>query len=147
MLHVNLPAMKSMSVILAGAILMNIGAVPSAIAGRADCQTQPPWAVPVDVRSGQGDGLALRLRDAIRDAYGCGAGYSRPEPGGAGVLTVTIIGNVRREQAGTRTRVHYRVGYAVWGEPRSQRSGACWADRLRDCARAIRKGTPSINME
>jgi hypothetical protein len=140
--------MKAMRSITVASILIAASSAPMANAAKANCASSGVATVEVDVQANGDDGLTQRLANAVRAAYGlCGSGYSVVEPGASGRLTTTIQENVRPRRIGARTRVSYRVGYSVYGLSRRAKSGACWEDRIQDCARGIVRGSPFVNME
>ncbi len=93
----------------------------AALARPMDCDRDETFRPSVTVRANGDDGLTQRLRDAIESAYrACDAGFIISQ-GGSGRLTVTITESVGWKKIGERTRVTYKVDYAVYGETTARR--------------------------
>ena len=94
----------------------------------------------VEVWSGGDDGLTLRLRDAVENAFKASSAFALSSGKRPGTLIVTIPTNVIWKQVGTRTQVLYAVEFtSINSQPLGTGAGSCWDDALAKCATKIVK--------
>jgi len=92
----------------------------------------------VEVWCSGDDGLTVRLRDAIENAFESSSDFRLSNGKKPGTLVVTIPTNVDWKKVGRRTRVLYNVEFAsVDNQKVGTSRGACWDNRLANCASRI----------
>ena len=97
-------------------------------------------ATPVEVWSGGDDGLTLRLRASLQNAFKSSSSFVLSTGKKPGTLIVTIPTHVGWKQVGRRTKVLYTVDFAsVDNQPIGASKGSCWDDELTKCANKIVK--------
>jgi hypothetical protein len=105
------------------------------ISGRVNAQQSPAL---VEVWCGGGDGLTLRLRDAVEQAFSTSPDFQMSNGKLAGTLLVTIPNGVGWKQSGKRTRLSYKIELSVvGGKDLGKRTGSCWDDDLQSCSKSI----------
>ena len=111
---------------------VSLPATSYAIQGEA---TKP---VLVEVRSGGDDGLTLRFRDSLENAFRSSRDFSLNASNTPATLVITIPQHVNWKQAGKRTRVLYVVEFtSSENQSLGIRKGSCWDDRLEQCAAQV----------
>ena len=99
------------------------------------------------VRCNADDGLSLRLRDALVNAFSSSADFKldngkEVEPN---ALIVTIPSNVGWKRVAGREQVLYTVTFATAdGSYMGTTEGSCWADALASCSAKIVKRASEI---
>ena len=96
-----------------------------------------PTAIPVEVWTGGDDGLTQRLADAVRNEFRQSALFTLAPASTQNALRVSLPTHVGWNEVGGRTRVTYRVMFETAKRRMGERSGACWDDELRECARMV----------
>jgi hypothetical protein len=94
----------------------------------------------VEVWSGGDDGLTLKLRDTLEEAFRSSSAFALSSGKKPGTLIVTIPTHVGWKQKGKRTQVLYTVEFtSVNSRPLGTSTGSCWDDALTKCANKIVK--------
>jgi len=94
---------------------------------------------PVEVWGGADDGLTIRLRDALKDAFRSSADFYLSSGKKPGTLVITLPSNVGWKPVGGRTEVLYTAEFASDGQNLGGSTGSCWDDALAKCAAQIVK--------
>jgi hypothetical protein len=95
---------------------------------------------PVEVWGGADDGLTIRLKDALKDAFRSSAEFHLSSGKEPGTLVITLPSNVGSQQVGERTQVLYMAEFASSdGQDLGESKGSCWDDALAKCAAQIFK--------
>ncbi len=95
---------------------------------------------PVEVWGGTDDGLTIRLRDALKDAFRSSAEFHLSSGKEPGTLVITLPSNVGSQQVGGRTQVLSMAEFASSdGQNLGESKGSCWDDALAKCAAQIVK--------
>ncbi len=100
---------------------------------------EPASGKPVEVWGGADDGLTIRLRDALKDAFRSSADFHLSSGNKPGTLVITLPSNVEWKQVGGRTQVLYTAEFASDGQSLGGSKGSCWDDALAKCAAQIVK--------
>ena len=103
----------------------------------APTSVSPRKVVPVEVWTGGDDGLTQRLAEAVRNEFRQSSRFALVSGPAPESLRVTIPTHVGWEQRGGRLRVSYELRLSRDGRNLGERSGACWENDLRTCARLI----------
>lgn len=99
----------------------------------------------VEVWSGGDDGLTLRLRASLEEAFKSSSAFVLSSGKKPGTLIVTIPTNVPWKQVGQRTKVLYTVNFAsIDNQPLGTSKGSCWDDALTKCANKIVKDATAV---
>lgn len=102
-------------------------------------------ATPVEVWSGGDDGLTLRLRASLENAFKSSPAFVLSSGKKPGTLIVTIPTHVEWKQFGKRMKVLYRVNFAsVDNQPLGGSEGSCWDDELARCANKVVKDATAV---
>jgi hypothetical protein len=95
---------------------------------------------PVEVWGGADDGLTIRLKDALKDAFRSSSEFHLSGGKEPGTLVITLPSNVGSQQVGGRTQVLYMAEFASsGGQDLGESKGSCWDDALAKCAAQIFK--------
>lgn len=117
--------------IAAACIFLTIGM------GKTEGKSLP---MPVEVWCNGDDGLTIRLRDALENAFKSSPDFhlsSEKEPRS---LVVTIPTNVGWKQFGRRTKILYTVEFASSdNHSLGESKGSCWDDEFSRCATQVVK--------
>jgi len=103
----------------------------------ASAPARPNKAIPVEVWTGGDDGLTQRLADSVRNEFRQSAHFTLAPASTPNSLRVTLATHVNWEEVGDRTRVTYTVVFDTAEGRLGERSGICWDDDLRACARMV----------
>ena len=93
----------------------------------------------VEVWGGGDDALTVRLRDALKEAFGSSADFHLSSGERPGTLVITLPSNVGWKLVGGRTQVLYTADFASEGQNLGGSKGSCWDDALAKCAAQIVK--------
>jgi len=96
-------------------------------------------AIPVEVWTGGDDGLTQRLADAVRDEFSQSARFVLAPASTPNAFRVSIPTHAGRSEVSGRTRVTYDILFETAEHRLDERSGSCWDDDLRECARMVVK--------
>ena len=97
-----------------------------------------PTPTPVEVWCVGDDGLTIKLRDALEDAFKSSSVFRLSSGKKPGTLVVTIPSNVAWNRAGKRTRVSYKAEFTlIDNSSLGGSAGSCWDDTLTKCATQI----------
>ena len=98
----------------------------------------------VEVWSGGDDGLTLRLRASLEDAFKSSSAFVLSTGKKPGTMIVMVPTHVHWKQVGKRTKVLYKVNFAsVDNQPLGASEGSCWDDALTKCAnKVVKDATP-----
>jgi hypothetical protein len=108
----------------------------------AACAVEAAAAEPtlVEVWCGGDDGLTIKLRDALENAFRSSPDFSPSSGKKPKTLIVSIPTNVDWKQVGRRTRVLYTVTFSsADNEKLGASSGSCWDNAFAKCAAQIVK--------
>jgi hypothetical protein len=112
----------------------------SGFAAYALRSTQPASGKPVEVWGGADDGLTIRLKDALKDAFRSSTEFHLSSGKEPGTLVITLPSNVGSQQVGGRTEVLSMAEFASSdGQNLGESRGSCWDDALAKCAAQIFK--------
>jgi hypothetical protein len=103
----------------------------------ASAPARPNNAIAVEVWTGGDDGLTQRLTNSVRNEFRQSAHFILAPASTPNSLRVTIPTHVNWEEVGDRMRVTYRVVFDTAEGRMGERSGVCWDDDLRACARMV----------
>jgi hypothetical protein len=96
--------------------------------------------IPVEIWVGGDDGLTLRLRDKLENAFASSPEFNLRGGKKPGTLIVAIPTHVEWKQVNGRTKVFYKINFRSANDQNiSVRKGACWDDTLTECAAQILK--------
>lgn len=115
------------------------GQSQSGFAAYALGSIEPASGKPVEVWGGADDGLTIRLRDALKDAFRSSTDFHLSSGNKPGTLVITLPSNVEWKQVGGRTQVLYTAEFASDGQNLGGSKGSCWDDALAKCAAQIVK--------
>lgn len=94
----------------------------------------------VEVWCGGDDGLTMRLKDTLENAFRSSYNFHLSSGKKPGTLIVTIPTHVVWKQAGKRTQALYTVEFtSADNQPLGTSTGSCWDDALTKCANEIIK--------
>ena len=115
------------------------GQSQSGFAAYALGSIEPASGKPAEVWGGADDGLTIRLRDALKDAFRSSADFHLSSRNKPGTLVITLPSNVGWKPVGGRTQVLYTAEFASDGQNLGGSKGSCWDDALAKCAAQIVK--------
>ncbi len=115
------------------------GQSQSGFAAYALGSIEPASGKPVEVWGGADDGLTIRLRDALKDAFRSSTDFHLSSGNKPGTLVITLPSNVGWKPVGGRTQVLYTAEFASDGQNLGPSKGSCWDDALAKCAAQIVK--------
>ena len=115
------------------------GQSQSGFAAYALGSIEPASGKPVEVWGGADDGLTIRLRDALKDAFRSSTDFHLSSGNKPGTLVITLPSNVGWKPVGGRTQVLYTAEFASDGQSLGGSKGSCWDDALAKCAAQIVK--------
>ena len=99
----------------------------------------------VEVWSGGDDGLTLRLRASLEEAFKSSSAFVLSSGKKPGTLVVTLPTHVGWKQVGQRTKVLYTVNFAsIDNQALGTSKGSCWDDALTKCASKIIKDATAV---
>jgi hypothetical protein len=84
------------------------------------------------------DGLSEHLADTVEAAIKSSPDFELAH-GQAGAIKLAIPANVRASAVGVRQRVNFLIEVSIPGRPLAASSGACFDDRLQECANSVLK--------
>jgi hypothetical protein len=100
----------------------------------------PPARRVIDLWVVGDDGLTLRLRDALEEAFQAAPDFTLKGESDPQTLVVTIPKNVDWRKESGRTRVLFSVNFTSVDNRRlGSLRGSCWEDELATCAAQIIK--------
>ncbi len=105
-----------------------------------EASPRKPTPTLVEVWCGGDDGLTIKLRDALEDAFRSSSAFRLSSGKKPGTLLVTIPSNVEWKQFGSRTQVLYAVEFTSADDAKLGSSkGSCWDTKLEKCATQVVK--------